>query len=139
MKKYMPMMLCAAMLSLCALADAVPVSTKLDDGVLAVTNQQTIARTGVPLEYIAIQNDATFSNTVTITATALDGAVSLGTLYTGTLTAGATTTAYPVRAFDDGETTNRSYVVSGVKIVVLSASGATNAVDGTVKALFQSQ
>lgn len=122
-----------------AVAASVPVDTKLDDGTLAVTNQVTVSPAGMPLEFLTLQNDSTFSNTVTVTATVLGGDVSIGTLYSGTLTAAASTTVYPVRAFDDGATTNRPYIVSGVKITVTSASGATNSVDGTVNALFQSQ
>ena len=121
-----------------AFAAAVPVVTTLPAGTLAITNETTIASQGAQVEFVALQNDSSFSNAVTVTSIALDGAVSLATLYTGTLTAGATATVYPVRAFADGNTTNRPYVVSGVRVTVTSASGKTNALPGTVRTLFQS-
>lgn len=120
-------------------AAAVQVDTPLPDGTLSVTNDVTVAPGGMPVEYLVIQNDAAFSNAVTVTATALNGAVTVGTLYSGTLLAAGTAVVYPVRAMTDGNITNRSYRVSGVRTTVTSASGSTNAVDGTVKTLFQSQ
>lgn len=136
MKKMMLMMMALVLLACFAQAFNAAVTTTLNDGSLSVTNSQTYARLGNSVEYVAVVNDAAFSNTVTVTATALG--VTVGTLYSGTLTAGASAVVYPVRTVSNGLTTNRCYIVRDISITVTSASGVTNSVDGSVRVFLQS-
>jgi len=108
----------------------------LKAGALTVSNTATFYRVGAPVESITLKNNATFSNAVTIVQ--YDAGVAGATLYSGTLTAGAGATVYPVRTVSDGNTTNRPYIICGLMITITSASGATNAVDGSVETFIQS-
>lgn len=140
-------------LALCATAATLDVTTTLPLNATAATNDQAFTVGGAPVEFVSVLNSATFSNTVTITQ--YDGGVTGATLYSGTLTAGAAATVYPARWIVNSGVENvvtgdvimvlgtvasnsAPYTVTGVRITVTSASGATNTTTGPVRAFIQS-
>lgn len=126
----------AAMLPQPAQAVNIELNYTRESGALAVTNTPVFYRVGAPVEYIVVNNTAKVSNTVTVAQ--YDAGVVGATLYSGALAAGATAWVYPFRVVYDGNTSNRQYMVTGLKVVVASSEGATNGVDAPVDIFIQS-
>lgn len=137
MKRFNIMLMAAALTVAAAHAAQKEVTVTLPLDTITVSTNIPVTVDGQPLEYLTVTNSASFSNTVTLLS--YNAGVAQATLYSGTLAAGGSATVYPVRAFDDGASTNRPYWVSTVRATVTSASGATNTTAGPVGAFFQTR
>ena len=129
MKKLMKLMVACAAIALCGTAFADPYATT---GYITTALNTTVFTNTVVLDndigYKAVEK-LVFKNSSTSTGTVVIATSEVGvftTIATATVDPGSSAIVYPVRAFDNGSTTNTPYICQ--KLRLITTLNVTNAV-----------